>query len=70
MNSVYQQLRSQFTAEESYSGSDVLGAILGAIKVSLLFYCVMLQRYDLYRIKLPVHVCNATIWHPHVKFRY
>lgn len=36
MNSVYQQLRGQFSAEESYSGADVLTAILGAIKTTTL----------------------------------
>lgn len=33
MNSVYQQLRSNFEAGTSYQGADVLAAILGVIKV-------------------------------------
>jgi hypothetical protein len=34
MNSVYQQLRSKFEADNSYAGDEVLTAILGVIKVS------------------------------------
>lgn len=33
MNSVYQQLRSNFEADTAYQGADVLAAILGVIKV-------------------------------------
>ncbi|OWF43709.1 FK506-binding protein 15-like [Mizuhopecten yessoensis] len=36
MNSVYQQLRGQFTAEGNYSGADILAAILEAIKSTTL----------------------------------
>ncbi|XP_060074716.1 FK506-binding protein 15-like isoform X2 [Ylistrum balloti] len=36
MNSVYQQLRAKFTAEENYTGADVLAAILEAIKTTTL----------------------------------
>ena len=34
MNSVYQQLRSSFEADNTYRGDQVLAAILGVIKVS------------------------------------
>ena len=33
MNSVYQELKSKFDPDDSYSGSDVLGEILNSIKV-------------------------------------
>ena len=33
MNTVYKDLRDQFEADESYTGSEVLAAILNAIKV-------------------------------------
>lgn len=33
MNSVYQQLRSNFEADTAYQGAEVLAAILGVIKV-------------------------------------
>ena len=38
MNTVYKDLREQFEADETYAGSDVLAAILNAIKVSLLSF--------------------------------
>jgi hypothetical protein len=34
MNSVYQELKSKFDPDDSYSGADVLTAILNSIKVS------------------------------------
>ena len=48
MNSVYQQLRSQFTAEDNYTGAAVLGAILEAIKVNIV------------DPQLSGHVCSQT----------
>ena len=36
MNTVYKDLREQFEADETYAGSDILAAILNAIKVSVL----------------------------------
>ncbi|KAL3872320.1 hypothetical protein ACJMK2_040252 [Sinanodonta woodiana] len=36
MNSVYQQLRSEFESNETYTGADVLAAILAAIKTTTL----------------------------------
>ena len=36
MNTVYKDLREQFEADETYAGSDVLAAILNAIKVSVI----------------------------------
>lgn len=35
MNTVYKEMRETFNAEESYSGSQILQAILGSIKVSI-----------------------------------
>ena len=35
MNTVYKDLRDQFEADESYAGSEVLAAILNAIKVHI-----------------------------------
>ena len=39
MNTVYKDLREQFEADESYAGSEVLAAILNAIKVSVIIMC-------------------------------
>lgn len=36
MNTVYKDLRDEFEADESYSGSEILSAILNAIKVCIL----------------------------------
>ncbi|KAK3602380.1 hypothetical protein CHS0354_011215 [Potamilus streckersoni] len=36
MNSVYQQLRSEFESDETYTGADVLAAILASIKTTTL----------------------------------
>ena len=38
MNSVYKDLREQFEADESYTGSEVLASILNAIKVGEFVY--------------------------------
>lgn len=43
MNSVYQQLRSNFEADTNYQGADVLAAILGVIKV--LYNSTILSQY-------------------------
>ena len=35
MNSVYQSLREEFDADESYTGAEVMSVVLAAIKVRL-----------------------------------
>jgi len=38
MNSVYKELRGVFDGEESYTGEEILQALLASIKVSLVLY--------------------------------
>lgn len=45
MNSVYQQLRSNFEADTAYQGADVLAAILGVIKVVYNYYSTILSQH-------------------------
>lgn len=55
MNSVYQSLREEFDADESYTGAEVMSVVLAAIKVCLPSTQVHLSITALCNIRVCLH---------------